>query len=64
MAACWARTSPSKEACALASASISRSRRWSSFSAIPPLTITAPEIREAFAIIDRGLEITDAAFEG
>jgi taurine--2-oxoglutarate transaminase len=38
--------------------------RWSSFSAIPPLTITESEIREAFAIIDRGLEITDAAFEG
>ncbi len=38
--------------------------RWSSFSAIPPLTITEPELREAFAIIDRGLDITDAAFEG
>lgn len=38
--------------------------RWSSFSTIPPLVITEPEIREAFAIIDRGLEITDAAFEG
>lgn len=38
--------------------------RWSSFSAIPPLTITAPQIREAFEIIDRGLEITDAVFEG
>ena len=38
--------------------------RWSSFSAIPPLTITEPQIREAFAIIDRGLEITDAVFEG
>jgi taurine---2-oxoglutarate transaminase len=38
--------------------------RWSSFSAIPPLVITEAEIREAFAIIDRGLEITDAAFEG
>jgi taurine--2-oxoglutarate transaminase len=38
--------------------------RWSSFSAIPPLTITEPQIRDAFAIIDRGLEITDAVFEG
>jgi taurine--2-oxoglutarate transaminase len=38
--------------------------RWSSFSAIPPLTITEPQIREAFAIIDRGLAITDEAFEG
>ncbi len=38
--------------------------RWSSFSCIPPLTITEAEMAEAFAIIDRGLEITDAAFEG
>ena len=28
-----------------------------------PLTITEEQIREGFAIIDRGLEITDAAFE-
>ncbi len=39
-------------------------QRWSSFSTIPPLTINAAQIREAFAIIDRGLDITDAAFEG
>jgi len=39
-------------------------QRWSSFSTIPPLTINAEQIREAFAIIDRGLDITDAAFEG
>ncbi len=38
--------------------------RWSSFSAIPPLTITEPQIQDAFAIIDRGLDITDAVFEG
>lgn len=38
--------------------------RWSSFSAIPPLTITEAELREGFAIIDRGLAITDAVFEG
>jgi len=38
--------------------------RWSSFSAIPALTISAEQIREAFEIIDRGLEITDEAFEG
>ena len=38
--------------------------RWSSFSCIPPLTITEAQIGEAFEIIDRGLDITDAAFEG
>ena len=30
----------------------------------PPLCITETELREAYQIIDRGLEITDAAFEG
>jgi len=35
--------------------------RWHSFFFIPPLTITEKEMREAFAIIDRGLEITDQA---
>ena len=28
---------------------------------IPPLSITEDELREGFAIIDRALEITDAA---
>ncbi|MGE5243638.1 MAG: aminotransferase class III-fold pyridoxal phosphate-dependent enzyme [Betaproteobacteria bacterium] len=35
--------------------------RWNSFFTNPPLCITEPEMREAFAIIDRGLEITDRA---
>jgi taurine--2-oxoglutarate transaminase len=35
--------------------------RWNYFFTNPPLTITDDELREAFAIIDRGLEITDAA---
>jgi taurine---2-oxoglutarate transaminase len=35
--------------------------RWNSFFACPPLTITADQLREAFSIIDRGLEITDRA---
>ncbi|MEN9799486.1 MAG: hypothetical protein RL653_3183 [Pseudomonadota bacterium] len=38
--------------------------RWSSFTCNPPLSITEEQLREGFAIIDRGLEITDAAFEG
>jgi len=38
--------------------------RWSSFSTIPPLTITEEQLLEGFAIIDRGLDITDAAYEG
>ena len=38
--------------------------RWHYFMCNPPLTITEDQIREGFAIIDRGLEITDAAFEG
>ena len=38
--------------------------RWGSFMCNPPLCITEDELREAFAIIDRGLDITDAAFEG
>ncbi|MBA2662867.1 MAG: aminotransferase class III-fold pyridoxal phosphate-dependent enzyme [Bradymonadaceae bacterium] len=38
--------------------------RWGSFMCNPPLTITEEQLREGFAIIDRGLEITDAAFEG
>jgi taurine---2-oxoglutarate transaminase len=35
--------------------------RWNTFFTNPPLCITEAETREAFAIIDRGLEITDAA---
>jgi taurine---2-oxoglutarate transaminase len=35
--------------------------RWNSFFTNPPLCITEVELREAFAIIDKGLEITDKA---
>ena len=35
--------------------------RWNTFFTNPPLCITESELREAFAIIDRGLEITDRA---
>jgi taurine--2-oxoglutarate transaminase len=35
--------------------------RWNTFFANPPLCITEEELREAFAIIDKGLEITDRA---
>ena len=35
--------------------------RWNSFFTNPPLCITEAQLREAFAIIDRGLEITDKA---
>ena len=35
--------------------------RWNAFYANPPLTITEAQLREAFAIVDRGLEITDRA---
>jgi taurine--2-oxoglutarate transaminase len=35
--------------------------RWNTFFANPPLSITEPELREAFAIVDRGLETTDRA---
>ncbi|HEY7510426.1 MAG TPA: aminotransferase class III-fold pyridoxal phosphate-dependent enzyme [Vicinamibacteria bacterium] len=35
--------------------------RWNAFYTNPPLCITEAELREAFAIIDRGLEITDKA---
>jgi taurine--2-oxoglutarate transaminase len=38
--------------------------RWSSFTCNPPLSITEEQLKEGFAIIDRGLDITDAAFEG
>jgi taurine--2-oxoglutarate transaminase len=35
--------------------------RWNTFFTNPPLCITEGEMREAFAIIDRGLELTDRA---
>jgi taurine--2-oxoglutarate transaminase len=35
--------------------------RWNSFYTNPPLCINELQLREAFAIIDRGLEITDKA---
>jgi len=35
--------------------------RWNTFFTNPPLCITETQLREAFAIIDRGLEITDKA---
>jgi len=35
--------------------------RWNAFYTNPPLCITEAELREAFAIVDRGLEITDRA---
>ena len=38
--------------------------RWNTFFTNPPLTITEAELREAFGIIDRGLEITDRAVNG
>jgi taurine--2-oxoglutarate transaminase len=38
--------------------------RWSSFTCVPPLCITEEQLHEGFAIIDRGLEITDQVFEG
>ena len=38
--------------------------RWNTFFTNPPLTISEAELREAFDIIDRGLEITDRAVKG
>ena len=35
--------------------------RWNTFFCNPPLCITEAELREAFSIIDKGLEITDQA---
>ena len=35
--------------------------RWNTFFTNPPLCISEKELREGFAIIDRGLEITDRA---
>ncbi|MBC7793000.1 MAG: aminotransferase class III-fold pyridoxal phosphate-dependent enzyme [Clostridia bacterium] len=37
--------------------------RWNNFTCNPPLCITEQQLREGFAIIDRGLEITDGVFE-
>ena len=38
--------------------------RWSNFTCNPPLNISEADLKHGFAIIDRGLELTDAAFEG
>jgi taurine--2-oxoglutarate transaminase len=38
--------------------------RWHTFFTNPPLTVTEAELREAFAIIDKALEITDRAVVG
>jgi len=38
--------------------------RWGSFMCNPPLCITQEQLLEAFAIVDRGLDITDEACEG
>ena len=38
--------------------------RWGSFMCNPPLCITEEQLLECFAIIDRGLDITDQYFEG
>jgi len=35
--------------------------RWNTFFTNPPSWITEDKLREAFAIIDQGLEITDQA---
>ena len=37
--------------------------RWNTFFTNPPLCITEAELREAFAIIDKGLVETDRAVE-
>jgi len=38
--------------------------RWASFTCNPPLCITEAQLLEGFEIIDRGLDITDAVYEG
>jgi taurine--2-oxoglutarate transaminase len=35
--------------------------RWHTFFTNPPLCITESELRDAFAIIDKGLDLTDRA---
>jgi taurine--2-oxoglutarate transaminase len=37
--------------------------RWGSFMCNPPLCISEAQLREGYAIVDRGLRITDEAFE-
>ena len=37
--------------------------RWNTFYTNPPLCINEQQLREAFAIIDKGLEITDRALK-
>jgi len=37
--------------------------RWNTFFTNPPLCITEKELREGFAIVDRGLELTDKAVQ-
>jgi taurine--2-oxoglutarate transaminase len=36
---------------------------WNNVFTNPPLCITEEQLRDAFAILDRGLEITDAAVQ-
>lgn len=38
--------------------------RWGSFMCNPPLCINEEQLREGFSIIDRGLDLVDAHFEG
>jgi taurine--2-oxoglutarate transaminase len=38
--------------------------RWGSFMCNPPLCITEEQLKEAYAIVDEGLSITDKYFEG
>ncbi len=38
--------------------------RWSHIFCNPPLTITEEQLLEGFEILDRGLAITDSAYEG
>ena len=38
--------------------------RWGSFMCNPPLCITEEQLQEAFAVVDRGLDVTDSYFEG
>jgi taurine--2-oxoglutarate transaminase len=38
--------------------------RWNTFFTNPPLVVSEAELREAFAIVDRGLAITDQAVKG